>query len=85
VDLLGGEAVRVRVKPVEPRTVFHLETQAFAATGLDRIETGAVLRFRERKAVKVDRRGLRQLVFDHGIETIPAPRYHYRMCDPLPV
>ena len=85
VDLLGGEAVRMRVKPVEPRTVFHVETQRFAGAGLDRVETSAVLRFRERKAVKVDRRGLRQPVFDHGIETIAAPRYQYRMRDPLPV
>ena len=73
IDLLGGKAVRMRMEPVQPGAVLHLEAQAFARTRSDRIEAGAVLRLRERQAVEMDGGGLRQRVLDHGVEALAAP------------
>jgi hypothetical protein len=51
----------------------------------DCIEPCAVLRFGQSEPVKVDGRGLRQPVFDDGIEAIAAPRDDDRIFDPLSV
>ena len=82
VNLLRGEAVRVRVEPVESRTVSHFEVQRLACAGFERVEARAVLRFGKRQAVKVNGRRLRQPVFDSPVESIAAPRDDDRMRDP---
>jgi hypothetical protein len=74
VDLLGGDAVGVRVKPVQPRAVFHLEAHALAGARGDGVEAGTVLRFGQREAVEVHRGGLGQGILDRGIEGLAAAR-----------
>jgi len=74
IDLFRGESVRMRMKPVEPAAVPDPEFERLRTAGLDRIETRAILRLGERETVKVNGRGLRQPVLDHGVESISLPR-----------
>ena len=85
VDLLGGEAVRMGMKPVQPGAIPHFEAHAFALARSDRIETGAVGRFRQRQSVEMHGGGLRQRVLDDAIEALAATRQEDRLRDlPLP-
>ena len=79
MNLLRGEAVRVRVEPVESRTVSHIEAQRLGRAGFERVEARAVLRFGKRQAVKVNGRRLREPVLDSRVETIAAPCDEDRM------
>ncbi len=81
VDLLGGEAVRMGMKPVQAGPVLHLEAHALARARRDRIEARPVLRFRERQSVEMDGSGLRERVLDRGVEDLAAARDEDRLRD----
>ena len=74
VDLLGGEAVRMGMEPVQPGAVLHFEAHPLARARLDRIETCAVGRFRQRQSVEVHGGGLWQGVLEHRVESFAAAR-----------
>src|SRR5258708_36829238 len=69
------------MKPVQPGAVLHLEAHAFALARSDRIETGAVFRFRQREPMEGHGGGLRQRVLDDAIEALPAARQEDRLRD----
>src|SRR6185503_1535308 len=84
VHLLGGEPVGMRVKPVQAGAVAQLEGQAPACARRDRVEACAVLRLRERQAVEVQCRRLRQRVLDDRIKALAAAREENRLRNPAP-
>jgi hypothetical protein len=81
MHLLGSEAMWMRMKPIQPRPIPHLEAHRLARTWQDRIEAGPVSRFRKRQPVKVDGRGLREAILDDGIEVLTASRNDDRLQD----
>src|SRR2546430_6531512 len=81
VDLLGGEAVGMGMEPVQPGAVLHFEAHPLARAWLNRIETRAVGRFRQRQPGEVHGGGLRQRVLDDAIEALAAARPEDRLRD----
>src|SRR5439155_944610 len=69
------------MEPVQPGAVLHFEAHPLARARLDRSETCAVGRFRQRQAVEMDGSGLRQRVFEHRVEGFAAAREEDRLRD----
>ena len=81
MDLLGGESVRMGMKPIQPGAVLHLEAHALAATRADRFEARTVLRLGQRQSVEMHCGGLGQSVVDHRIEALAAAGPEDRLRD----
>ena len=69
------------MEPVQPGAVLHFEAHPLGRAWLDRIESCAVGRFRQRQPVEMDGSGLRQCVLDDTIEALAAAREQDRLRD----